>query len=52
MQPMPVDLLKSVRLDAVSRYEALLTVSRAIACHRSVADLLRAIANYVQERDR
>ena len=30
-------------LDAVSRYDALLTVSRAIACHTSVAELLRAI---------
>jgi formate hydrogenlyase transcriptional activator len=30
-------------LDAVSRYDALLSVSRAIACHTSVAELLRAI---------
>ncbi len=32
-------------LDALSRYEALLRVSRAIACHTSVADLLRVISD-------
>jgi len=32
-------------LDALSRYEALLRVSRAIAHHTSVADLLRAISD-------
>ena len=32
-------------LDALSRYEALLTVSRAIARHTSVAELLRAISD-------
>ena len=41
---MPVDLQKPLGLDALSRYEALLRVSRAIARHTSVAELLRAIS--------
>src|SRR5471030_2331884 len=39
------DLPKPLGLDALSRYEALLNVSRAIACHTSVAELLRAISD-------
>jgi formate hydrogenlyase transcriptional activator len=42
---MLVDLPKPPGLDALSRYEALLRVSRAIACHTSVAELLRAISD-------
>jgi formate hydrogenlyase transcriptional activator len=42
---MLVDLPKRLGLDALSRYEALLSVSRAIACHTSVAELLRAISD-------
>ncbi|MGH9347463.1 MAG: sigma 54-interacting transcriptional regulator [Vicinamibacterales bacterium] len=42
---MLVDLPKPPGLDALSRYEALLSVSRAIACHTSVAALLRAISD-------
>ena len=34
----------STGLDAVSRYEALLSLSREIARHTSVAELLRAIS--------
>jgi formate hydrogenlyase transcriptional activator len=41
---MPDDQPASSGLDAVSRYEALLRVSRAIARHTSVAELLRAIS--------
>jgi formate hydrogenlyase transcriptional activator len=42
---MVIDSPKPVGLDALSRYEALLSVSRAIACHRSVAALLRAVSD-------
>ena len=42
---MLLDLPKPLGLDALSRYEALLRVSRAIACHTSVAELLRAISD-------
>ena len=42
---MLVDLPKPLGLDALSRYEALLSVSRAIARHTSVAELLRAISD-------
>ena len=42
---MPPEFLKPLGLDALSRYEALLTVSRAIARHTSVAELLRAISD-------
>jgi formate hydrogenlyase transcriptional activator len=41
---MPDDQPASPGLDPVSRYEALLRVSRAIARHTSVAELLRAIS--------
>jgi formate hydrogenlyase transcriptional activator len=41
---MLVDLSAPLGLDPVSRYEALLSVSRAIACHTSVAELLHAIS--------
>ena len=42
---MLVDLPASLGLDALSRYSALLTVSRAIARHTSVAGLLHAICD-------
>jgi formate hydrogenlyase transcriptional activator len=42
---MLIDLPTTLGLDALSRYEALLSVSRAIACHTSVAELLRAISD-------
>jgi len=42
---MLVDLPKPLGLDALSRYEALLSVSRAIARHTSVAALLRVISD-------
>jgi formate hydrogenlyase transcriptional activator len=42
---MLVDPPKPLRLDALSRYQALLSVSRAIACHKSVAELLHAISD-------
>ena len=41
---MLVDSEKTVGLDPLSRYEALLRVSSAIARHRSIAELLHAIA--------
>ncbi|OFW18850.1 MAG: hypothetical protein A3H97_14365 [Acidobacteria bacterium RIFCSPLOWO2_02_FULL_65_29] len=42
---MLVDRPQPLGLDALSRYEALLSVSRAIAHHTSVAELLRAISD-------
>ncbi len=43
--PMPADLSNPPELNAVSRYDALLKVSRAIARHKSVAELLRTISD-------
>ncbi len=42
---MPVVLPSPPGPDALSRYQALLRVSRAIACHTSVAALLRAVSD-------
>ncbi len=42
---MPDERPTTPGLDALSRYEALLSVSRAIARHTSVAELLRAISD-------
>jgi formate hydrogenlyase transcriptional activator len=48
-EPMPADIPRAPGLEAVSTYEALLTIARAMARHKSVSEFLRALSSQLHE---